>query len=94
MKNRNSRQTKSSQTKSPKEKSNSDFDNLTYNSFDELEYSSYDEPMTIWQASEIDILMTKPTMLSDFEMNQIAYTGSLTYGEALELIKLLKDNVR
>jgi len=32
--------------------------------------------------------------LSDFEMNQIAYTGSLTYGEALELIKLLKDNVR
>ena len=51
--------------------------------------------MTIWQALEIDILMTKPTMLSDFEMNQIAYMGSvLTYGEALELIKLLKENVR
>lgn len=63
--------------------------------FMDLEYDPMNEPMTVWQATEIDILMSKPTMLSDFEMNQIAYMNSiLTYGEALELIKLLKDNTR
>ena len=63
--------------------------------FEELTYDPLNEVMTVWQAHEIDILMTKPTMLSDEEMNQIAYMNRvLTYGEALELIKLLKDNIR
>ena len=63
--------------------------------FDELEYDPMNEAMTVWQAHEIDILMTRPTMLSDEEMNQIAYINRvMTYGEALELIKLLKDNIR
>jgi len=63
--------------------------------FDEIEYDPMNEAMTVWQAHEIDILMTKPTCLSDEEMNQIAYINRvMTYGEALELIKLLKDNIR
>lgn len=69
-----------------------EFNDLTYDSFDDLEYDYQDEQMTVWQALEIDYLMTKPTVLTDFEMRNLGEVT--TYGEALERIKLLKENQR
>lgn len=69
-----------------------EFDDLKYDSFDDLEYHYEDEQMTVWQALEIDYLMTKPTMLTDFEMRNLGEVT--TYGEALERISLLKENQR
>lgn len=72
------------------------FEDLKYDSFDDIEYSYLNEPCTVWQATEIDVLMTKPTMLSDFEYrvirSQLEHT--LTYGDAQELISKLKENQR
>lgn len=73
-----------------------EFNDLKYNSFDDLEYDYMDEPCTVWQASQIDILMTKPTVISDFEYRIIKsqLQDTLTYGEALDIIEKLKSGLR
>lgn len=68
------------------------FDDLKYDAFDELEYSYLDEPMTVWQANEIDLLMTKPSIHDDKEFRMLESIS--TYGEAIERIKWLKEGLR
>lgn len=69
-----------------------EFDDLKYDTFEELSYSYLDEPMTVWQAHEIDLLMTKPSAHSDLEFRMLGEIS--TYGEAVERIKWLKDGLR